>query len=121
MDSALFTLNSGDSTDSKDWKDSFHFSPVLDKFVTIRHLVLICAGPNMIFKPSDWLRGFARYLTFFTRSGLFSFEIAHYYLQKRVTTSVAIFADFSETGRFFTLAADRNFEFQMTDFWFKNP
>ena len=34
--------------------------------------------------------------------------------------NVAIFADLSETGRFF-LAADRNFEFQMTDFWFKNP
>ena len=35
--------------------------------------------------------------------------------------SVAIFADLFETGKFLTLAADRNFEFQMTDIWLKNP
>ena len=32
------------------------------------------------------------------------------------TVSVAIFADLSETGRFFTLAADKKFEFQMQIF-----
>ena len=45
----------------------------------------------------------------------------HHYNFQVIETSVAMFADLSETGRFLTLAADRNFEFQMTDFQFKNP
>ena len=36
---------------------------------------LMRAGPNVIFKPFNWLRGLARYLSSLYCSGLFSFEL----------------------------------------------
>ena len=41
-------------------------------------------------------------------------------LVRFVVHSVAIFTDLSKIGRFFTLAADKNFGFQIADFKVKN-
>ena len=51
---------------------------------------------------------------FVYKSQLFVYKI--WSCRGRLRCSVAIFADLSETGRFFTLAADKNFGFQMQIF-----
>ena len=51
---------------------------------------LMRAGPNVIFKPFNWLRGLARYLSSLYCSGLFSFELRNPWLN-RVTRSLTFF------------------------------